>query len=220
MPTALTTTLGRDSGSAASRRLVANDQIPGIVYGHGMEPVKVAVARRDLRDALSGPAGQNTILELRVGDATYPAIVKEIQRDPVHRVVRHVDFMQISLTEVITVPVPLHLKGVAKAVVAEGGIVDPVVNTVNLRATATNIPNEIVVDVSEMGMDDVVRLGELPLPEGVVAVGDPDLVVITVLTTKIEEVVAPAAAATPAEGDAAAPPAEGAAPAADAKPAE
>jgi large subunit ribosomal protein L25 len=220
MPTALTTTVGRATGSAASRRLVAAEQIPGIIYGHGMEPVKVVVGRRDLRDALAGPAGQNTILELHVGDQKYPAIVKELQRDPVKRVVRHVDFMQISLTELITMAVPLHLTGVAKAVVSEGGIVDPVVNAINLRATATNIPNEIVVDVSDMGMDDVVRLGDLSLPAGVTAVGDPDTVVITVLTTKIEEVAAPAAAATPAEGEAAAAPAEGAAPAADAKPTE
>ncbi len=222
MPTSLKTKVGRTIGSAESRRLVLADQIPAVVYGHGMTPVKITVDRRDLRIALAGPAGANTILELQVGDDKYPAIVKEMQRDPVKRVVRHIDFMQISLTELITMDVPVHLKGTAKAVLADGGLVDATVNTIQVRATATNIPNEILIDVTNMGMQDVIRLAEIQLPTGVTAVGDPDLVVVTVLTTKIEEVAPVVAAAV--EGEAGAAPAAGATPeagaasAGDAKP--
>ena len=222
MPTSLKTKVGRTIGSAESRRLVLADQIPAVVYGHGMTPVKITVDRRDLRIALAGPAGANTILELQVGDDKYPAIVKEMQRDPVKRVVRHIDFMQISLTELITMDVPVHLKGTAKAVLADGGLVDATVNTIQVRATATNIPNEILIDVTSMGMQDVIRLAEIQLPTGVTAVGDPDLVVVTVLTTKIEEVAPVVAAAV--EGEAGAAPAAGATPeagaasAGDAKP--
>jgi len=217
MPTSLKTKVGRTIGSAESRRLVLADQIPAVVYGHGMTPVKITVDRRDLRIALAGPAGANTILELQVGDDKYPAIVKEMQRDPVKRVVRHVDFMQISLTELITMDVPVHLKGTAKAVLADGGLVDATVNTIQVRATATNIPNEILIDVTNMGMQDVIRLAEIQLPTGVTAVGDPDLVVVTVLTTKIEEVAPVVAAAV--EGEAGATPAAGATPEAGAAPA-
>ncbi len=221
MATTLQTKIGRKIGSAESRRLVATDHIPGVIYGHGMVPVKITVERRDLRVALAGPAGVNTILELHVGDAKYPAIVKELQRDPVKRVVRHIDFMQISLTELITMDIPVHLTGTAKAVLAEGGLVDATVNTIQIRATAANIPNEILIDVTAMEMQDVIRLSDVVLPSGVSAIGDPDLVVVTVLTTKIEEV-APVVAAV-AEGDAAAAaaaatPDAGAAPAGDAKP--
>lgn len=222
MPTSLKTKVGRTIGSAESRRLVQADQIPAVVYGHGMTPVKITVDRRDLRIALAGPAGANTILELQVGDDKYPAIVKEMQRDPVKRVVRHVDFMQISLTELITMDVPVHLKGTAKAVLADGGLVDATVNTIQVRATATNIPNEILIDVTSMGMQDVIRLSEIQLPNGVTAVGDPDLVVVTVLTTKIEEAAPVAAAAVEGEAGAAhaagATPEAGAASAGDAKP--
>ena len=214
MPTALKTSVGRALGSAASRRLLAADHIPAVFYGHGMQPIPVTVERRDLRIALSGPAGVNTILELHVDGSTYPAIVKEMQRDPLKRTVRHVDFQQISLTEKITVQVPLHLKGVAKAVVAEGGLVDPVSNSVEIRATASNIPNDITVDISAMGMDDVIRLGDLQLPDGVSIVGDPEFVIVTVVSTK-PDAAAPAAAAAPAEGAAA----PAAAPAAETKPA-
>jgi large subunit ribosomal protein L25 len=215
MATILQTKIGRKIGSAESRRLVATDHIPGVIYGHGMVPVKVTVERRDLRVALAGPAGVNTILELQVGDAKYPAIVKELQRDPVKRVVRHIDFMQISLTELITMDIPVHLTGTAKAVLSEGGLVDATVNTIQIRATAANIPNEILIDVTAMGMQDVIRLSDVVLPNGVSAVGDPDLVVVTVLETKTEEVAPVVAAAV--EGAAATPDA-GAAPAGDAKP--
>ena len=215
MATILQTKIGRKIGSAESRRLVATDHIPGVIYGHGMVPVKITVERRDLRVALAGPAGVNTILELQVGDAKYPAIVKELQRDPVKRVVRHIDFMQISLTELITMDIPVHLTGIAKAVLSEGGLVDATVNTIQIRATASNIPNEILIDVTAMGMQDVIRLSDVVLPNGVSAVGDPDLVVVTVLETKTEEVAPVVAAAV--EGAAATPDA-GAAPAGDAKP--
>ena len=223
MPTSLKTKIGRTTGSAESRRLVLADRIPAVVYGHGMTPVKITVDRRDLRLALAGPAGANTILELEVGDAKYPAIVKELQRDPVKRVVRHIDFMQSSLTELITMDSPVHLKGIAKAVLADGGLVDATVNTIQVRATAANIPNEILIDVTDMGMEDVIHLSEIEWPSDYTAVGDPDLVVVTVLTTKIEEVAPVAAAAAEGEANAAAPadgatPAAGAAPAGDAKP--
>lgn len=216
MATILQTKIGRKIGSAESRRLVATDHIPGVIYGHGMVPVKITVERRDLRVALAGPAGVNTILELQVGDTKYPAIVKELQRDPVKRVVRHIDFMQISLTELITMDIPVRLTGIAKAVLSDGGLVDATVNTIQIRATASNIPNEILIDVTAMGMQDVIRLSDVVLPSGVSTVGDPDLVVVTVLETKTEEA-APVAAAA-ADGAATATPDAGAAPAGDAKP--
>ena len=111
--------------------------------------------------------------------------------------------------------IPVHLTGTAKAVLSEGGLVDATVNTIQIRATAANIPNEILIDVTAMGMQDVIRLSDVVLPNGVSAVGDPDLVVVTVLETKTEEA-APVVAAA-AEGAAATPDA-GAAPAGDAKP--
>ena len=194
----LTAELGRATGSAASRRLRSEDKIPGVLYGHGMAPVSVTVARRDLRAALSGPAGVNTIIDLKVGGTTYPAIVKELQRHPVRRTVSHIDFQQISMTEEIVVSVPLHLSGTAKAVVSEGGLVDAAVDSIEVRTTPSALPNEILVDITNMTVNDVIHLRDLSLPAGVTAVGDPDLVVVTVLTTRGDS--GPAAAAAPAEG--------------------
>jgi len=186
MTTILKTHMGRTTGSAESRRLRREDHVPAVIYGHGMTPIAITVERRDLRLALSGPAGINTILELEVGDATYPAIVKDMQRDPIKRRVNHVDFMQINLTEEIVMAVPVHLTGTAKLVVQGGGLVDPAVDRIEIRAAANNIPNEILIDVTAMDMGDVIRLGDIPLPKGVSAVADPDLVVVAVLTTKAD----------------------------------
>lgn len=192
----LSLSVGRATGSGASRRLRAQDHIPGVLYGHGMEPVTVSVARRDLRVALSGPAGVNTILSLDVAGKSYPAIVKELQRHPVRRTVSHVDFLQIDLSEEITVAVPVRLEGTAKAVVSNGGLVDPAVDSIELRCTPANMPNEIVIDVTDMTVETVIHLSDVVLPAGTTAVGDPDLLIVTVLTLRQDT-----AAAETAEGE-------------------
>ncbi|MBA3286524.1 MAG: 50S ribosomal protein L25 [Acidimicrobiia bacterium] len=184
--TVLVADTGRPTGSAASRRLRAADQIPGVLYGHGMQPVSVAVARRDLRLALSGPAGLNTVLDLSVDGTVYPAIVKDVQRHPVRRNVSHVDFIQVNLDEEITVSVPVRLVGEAAAVVAGGGLVDPAVDAIEVVTTPRSIPPEFVIDVTDMEMDTVIRLEDVPMPDGVVATGDPDGPVVTVLTMRAE----------------------------------
>jgi large subunit ribosomal protein L25 len=191
---------GRVTGSPASRRLRAADRIPGILYGHGMTPVILSVARRDLRIALSGPAGQNTILSLSVDGSSYNAVVKEMQRHPVRRNVSHVDFVQINLTEEIVMNVPVHLSGVAKQVVAAGGLVDAAVDSIEVRTTPANVPNEIVIDITDLTPESVIHLADLKLPAGVVAVGDPDMLIATVLMSRGSTADAAAAAAS---GDAA-----------------
>ena len=206
MATVLLAQTGRVTGSAPSRRLRGDGTVPGILYGHGMTPLAVAVERRDLRIALSGAAGVNTVLDLTVDGTVYPAIVKEMQRHPVRRSVVHVDFIQVNHDEEITVSVPLRLVGEAKAVEDEGGLVDPAVDSIEVVTTPRNIPDEFVVDVSEMTMDTVIRLGDVAMPAGVTATGDPESPVVTVLTMRaevaeIEAADAEAAAEQEAEGE-------------------
>ncbi len=184
--TVLVANTGRPTGSAAARRLRAADQIPAVLYGHGMEPVAVTVGRRDLRVALSGAAAFNTVLDLTVDGTVYPAIVKEVQRHPVRRNVTHVDFIQVNLDEEITVAVPLRLEGEAIKVLQGGGLVDPAVDTIEVVTTPRSIPDEFVIDISDMEMDTVIRLQDVPMPAGVTAAGDPESPVVTVLTMRAE----------------------------------
>ena len=98
------------TGSAAARRLRAEGHIPGVIYGQGMTPVSVTVERRDLRLALSGAAGSNTVLSVEVGGTVYPAVVKEMQRHPIKRTVSHIDFLTVNMNEALTVAVPVRLE--------------------------------------------------------------------------------------------------------------
>ena len=195
--TTLVAQTGRETGSSASRRLRAGDSIPAVLYGQGMAPVSVSVGRRDLRLALSGPAGFNTVLSLEVDGKKYPAVIKEVQRHPVKRNVNHIDFLQINMKELLTVAVPLRLEGEAKAVMAQGGLVDPAVDTIEVECTPDNMPNEFVVDISEMQPGDVIRLAELTMPSGVTSLGDPDMAIVAALhgfsDAELESDAAPAA---------------------------
>jgi len=184
--TVLVANTGRPTGSAAARRMRGADSIPAVLYGRGMTPVSVAVGRRDLRLALSGAAGLNTVLDLTVDGTVYPAIVKELQRHPVRRTVTHIDFLQVNLDEEITVSVPLRLEGEALAVAQGGGLVDPAVDSIEVVTTPRTIPDEFVVDVSDMDMDTVIRLSDLPMPAGVTPTGDPESPIVTVLTMRAE----------------------------------
>ena len=197
MSTTLRLTSGRAEGSAAARRLRRQESIPAVLYGLGMSPVSVAVERSALRLALSGPAGVNTILTLEVDGNSYPAVVKDMQRHPVRRTVAHVDFMRIDLSEELTVSVPVHLVGTAKAVLSDGGLVDAAADSLEIVTTPANMPSEIAVDVSNMQMGDVIRLSEITMPAGCRAVGDPEMPVVT---TVAGSKAAPAAEAAPAAG--------------------
>ena len=205
MSTVLVAETGRPTGSPASRRMRRDEHIPGVVYGQGMQPITVSVVRRELRIALSGPAGVNTVLDLTVDGKVYPAIVKELQRHPVKRTVSHIDFLQVNLNEEITISIPLRLEGEAKEVISAGGLVDPAVDTIDVRTTPRNIPDELVIDVTDMTMDTVITLGDISLPSGVTAVAEPDTPLVTVLTIRAEELESDAVPADEegAEGEAA-----------------
>jgi large subunit ribosomal protein L25 len=201
----LTAQTGRATGSPASRRLRAEEQIPGVIYGQGMSPISLSVNRRELRLALNNPAGMNTLLSLAVDGKKYPAIIKQIQRHPIRRTVSHIDFFQVNLKEDVTISVPVRLDGEAKAVVSEGGLVDPSMDSIEVTCTPGNMPNEIVIDITEMQPGDVIRLGDVTLPAGVIATGDADTPVVTTMMPhagqagdSVEE------AGEAAEGDAAA----------------
>ena len=190
--TTLTANPRTGSGSPTARRLRAEGHIPGVLYGRGMEPISVTVERREFRLALSGPAGANTVLALQVGGTSYPAVVKEMQRHPIRRTVNHIDFLQVNMNEEITVHIAFRIEGESKAVAAAGGLVDPTVDSIEVSCTPTDMPNEFVIDVSDMQPDTVIRLSDIPMPKGVTALGDPDMAVVTVLTTaaEVEEPVA------------------------------
>jgi large subunit ribosomal protein L25 len=170
--------VGRPTGSRASRRLRAGGQIPGVIYGHGIDPLPVAVDGRELRSALSGPAGLNALLALRADGNTYLTMAKELQRHPVRGTVAHVDFVVVRRDELVVAEVPVVLVGEAEEVHRGDGMVDQQLFALHVRALPTNIPESIEVDVSGLTIGHTIRAGDLNLPRGVESEVDADLPVV------------------------------------------
>ena len=105
--------VGRPTGSRAVRRLRREGKIPGVIYGHGTDPLPVAIVARELRVALNSEAGANQLLSLDTGSGTYLALAREMQRHPIAQTVTHVDFVIVRRDEVISADVPVVLIGEA-----------------------------------------------------------------------------------------------------------
>ena len=159
--------IGRNHGSSASRRLRRDDKIPAVVYGQGSEPMPVTLDRPKFRAALNA-AGPNAVITLDVNGSDYLTIVKNMQRDPIANRVTHVDFMLIDIDQRLVVDVPITLVGDAVLVRQEGAVVQQQMMTVTVEAPAGNIPQIFEVDVSEMSIDNPVRVSDLDIGSGVV----------------------------------------------------
>ena len=184
---------GRSKGSRAARRLRREGKIPGVIYGHGTDPLPVAVGARELRVALNGEAGANQLLSLDTGSGTFLTLAREMQRHPVAQTVTHVDFIIVRRDEVISADVPITLVGEAIEVQHGDGLVEQQMFTLPINALPTDIPSGIEADISELTIGGQVRVSDLTLPSGVttdvdpetaVAIGQPPRVVVE------EEVVA------------------------------
>src|SRR4051812_31488982 len=110
---------GRPTGSRPSNRLRAAGKVPGVIYGHGSDPLPVTVDWKPLRQALTTAAGLNALINLEIDGPRQLSIVKEMQRHPTLQTVTHVDFLLISRDEAITVDVPVLLEGEAEEVTRE-----------------------------------------------------------------------------------------------------
>jgi large subunit ribosomal protein L25 len=178
--------VGRPLGSRAVRRLRREGKIPGVIYGHGTDPVPVAVVARELRAALNTEAGANQLLSLDTGSGTFLTIAREMQRHPVAQTVTHIDFVIVRRDEVISADVPITLVGEALEVQHGNGLVEQQMFTLPIRALPGAIPTVLEVDISALTIGGQVRVSDISLPEGVttevdvesaIAIGQPPRVV-------------------------------------------
>jgi large subunit ribosomal protein L25 len=163
----LTAEVGRTTGSRSTRRLRTEGKIPGVVYGHGTDPIPVAVGAREFQLALSGEAGLNTLLALKVGDQDLLTLARDLQRHPVRNVVTHVDFLIVRRDEVITAEVPVNLVGEALEVQHGDGIVEQLLFSIHLRAKPADIPTAIDLDITDLTIGGSLHVSDIPLAPGV-----------------------------------------------------
>jgi len=174
----LTAETGRPTGTRASRRLRAEGKIPGVVYGLDTEPKAVAVEWSALRAALTTDAGMNALIDLEVDGERRLTMVQDMQRHPVRREVTHVDFILVDVNKTVDVDVPIVLEGAEDDHLA-GLVVDQQLFSLAITAKPDAIPNELVVSLEKLTVDEPIRVGDLDLPAGVELNVDPEDAVVT-----------------------------------------
>ena len=221
-------------GKGASRRLRRANKVPAILYGGHREPRALSLDHTRLMLMLDNERFYSTIINIKVGDVSQAAVLKDVQRHPAKNAVLHVDLQRVLENEKIRITIPLHFKGDAGSPgVKKGGVVSHLRNEVEVLCLPKDLPEFVDVDLSALDMNQMLYLSDLKMPEGVEI---PELThgrnapVVSIHHARAEEVAAPgeeaaagaAAAAAPAAAAAAKPAAAAAAgkPAAAAKPAE
>lgn len=164
-------------GKGAARRARAAHQTPAVIYGHGTEPVHIVLPAHDTMLALKH---SNALLTIKLEDDSLVAIVKDVQRDPVRRLIEHVDLQLVNKGEKITVDVPLHIVGES----FPGTIHVTEYSSLQLEADATNLPEGLDLSIEGLTEGTKVHASDVPLPEGATLVTDPDAVVVTVLAPR------------------------------------
>jgi large subunit ribosomal protein L25 len=195
-------------GKNEARRLRASGRIPAVVYGAEKgKAVEIAVDPKSLLRILHSESGVNTLIGLQVDGGSTRVLVKEYQLDPIDHQLLHADFYQVAMDKTLTVTVPVVLKGEAKGVKQQGGIVDFVHREIEIEVLPGDIPENITVDISELMLHEGVRVRDLQT-EGSrwKATSEPDMMIVHVVAPRAEEVAAPVDAVAAAAGTTAAEP--------------
>ena len=193
-------------GKGANRKLRAKGLIPAVVYGEKKDAVPVAIDPKVLIRILRSDAGVNTIFDLRMqgSEETENVMVKEYQLEPIEHALLHADLIRVAMDHALSLSVQLELVGTPVGVKQEGGMLDFVSRSIEVSCLPSDIPEKIKVDVTNLNIGQLIRAGEIQLPERVTLESDPGLVIAHVEAPKVEE--EPTAAEAPVEGEAAAEP--------------
>jgi large subunit ribosomal protein L25 len=183
-------------GTRVSRRLRKSGKLPAVLARKGEEPLHLLVDGKEFAQLvkkharlinLDHPAGKDKVF------------IKEVQYDHLDEHAIHVDFTKVAMDQLLTIEVPLILKGKPVGVTEEGGVLDHYVKVLKIQVLPDAIPDHIEADVANLKKDVKFQIKDLVLPPGVKVTQDPDLLVAIVQEHKVEEVVPAAAAATPLE---------------------
>ena len=155
-------------GKSGAREVRKEGNIPAILYGGGENPVPLVVRPEDLKQALSGSGGINTILELEIDGSEPPvkkfSMLQEVQRDPLKDKVIHLDFLEIDMQKIIKVAVPVTTLGRSEGE-RRGGKLEKLMRAVDIECLPTDIPDSIEIDVNDLEIGDFIDISGLSLGE-------------------------------------------------------
>ena len=183
-------------GKNEAGRIRREGQIPAVLYGEARDSESIAVDPKALLRILRSQSGVNTLIALKLeGGDEARVLVKEYQVHPVDHHLLHADFYRVAMDKLLRVSVPVHLTGEARGVKVDGGILDFVHREIEVECLPADIPEHITIDVSELGLHDGVRVRDLPTDAKWKALSDADMLLVHVVTMKVEAEPAPADAA-------------------------
>ena len=160
-------------GKGFARRLRAAGKIPAVIYGHGTEPVHVALPGHQVSLIIRRA---NALLELDIEGKAQLALVKDVQKDPVHQIIEHIDLLVVKKGEKVQVDIPINVVGES----APGTIVNLDAVSIALEVEATHIPQGIEVDVEGLEDGTHITAADLTLPKGASLVVDPETLIVAV----------------------------------------
>ena len=176
-----------ERGKNAARRLRASGMVPAILYGGGDGQSKSLSVPGKIVDYTLHHLGDNALYDIDFGAVTSTARIVDVQRDPVTGRLVHVDFAPVNMQERIEFTVPLHVVGESPGA-EEGGVLQQVAYEVQVESLPGDIPQELTIDVSNLGMGENLHLADVMLPEGATMISDPEEIAVTVTTpTEITE---------------------------------
>lgn len=188
-------------GKGPARRIRRAGDVPVVLYGGDKEAVALVLNRKEFEKVLHGKGGEHAVVQLAVEgkeELSSPALVKDVQHHPVRGEIMHADFLRIRLDERIKTFVPIVLSGQAKGVV-DGGVLDHQLRELEVECLALEVPDEIVVDVTELSMGDSLHVSDIQPPPNVTIITEPERTVVAVHTPRIvKEAAAAEAAGEPA----------------------
>ncbi len=194
-------------GKNEAGRLRREGHVPSVLYGGGegkAVATPIAVAPKELSRILHSESGANTLITLKLDGESHRVMVKEYQVDPVSHALLHADFYRIAMDKVVTVTVPIVLRGEAPGVKQQGGLLDFVHREIEVECLPADIPEHIEVDVSNLMLNQAIRLREITESVKWKPVSESDIMIVHVVAPKAEAEPVPAeaeaaAAAAPAE---------------------
>ena len=196
-------------GKGANRRLRHEGKVPAILYGGHSEARALTLSHQKLLIMLDNERFYSTILNLKVGEQTQAAILKDVQRHPYKNAIVHIDFQRVEDNQKIRISIPLHFvgAGVSPGVKSQGGLVSHMRTEVEVSCLPKDLPEFIEVDLSGLSLNESIHLSQLKIPDGVdlVALAKEDAAVVAIHSPRAEEPEPIAAAGAAAEGAAAAP---------------
>ena len=159
----------QSEGKSANRNLRRSGYIPGVLYGGKDEPKKISIMEKDIVKATEIAGFSTQILQISMDGKDVDVVVKEIQRHPATSRVLHADFMRVDPDSKITLVVPIRTLNDESCIGVKvgGGQVNHLINDIEISCLASNLPEQLEIDVQEMDIGDTVSLSEIKLPEGV-----------------------------------------------------